>query len=81
MTTEAQAVADWASNNGLLLNHAKTKVMILDNELYLSTLDLENLPPHLYRWPSATLCHGSKEPRCQLLSNTKLESACEECVA
>ena len=45
MTTEAQAVADWAFTNGLLLNHAKTKVMILGSKLYVSKLDLDNLPP------------------------------------
>ena len=34
MTCEAQTVADWDRSNGLLLKHAKTKVIILGSELY-----------------------------------------------
>ena len=43
-TTGAQAVANWARENGLLLNHLKTKVMILGSKLYTSRLDLATLP-------------------------------------
>ena len=43
-STDAQAVADWAKENGLLLNHLKTKVMILGSELYTTRLDLNTLP-------------------------------------
>ena len=40
----AQTVADWARENGLLLNPLKTKDMILGNELYTSRLELTTLP-------------------------------------
>ena len=40
----AQAVADWARVNGLLLNPLKTKVMILGSELYTTRLNLAALP-------------------------------------
>ena len=43
-STDAQAVANWARENGLLLNPLKTKVMILGSELYTSRLDLPTLP-------------------------------------
>ena len=42
-STDAQAVADWARENGLLLNPLKTKVMVLGSELYTSRLDLSTL--------------------------------------
>ena len=41
MMCEAQAVADWARTNDLLLNLAKTKVMILGSELFISALDID----------------------------------------
>ena len=40
---DAQAVADWARENGLLLDPLKTKVMILGSELYTSRLELTTL--------------------------------------
>ena len=43
-SVDAQAVADWARVNGLLLNPLKTKVMILGSELYTTRLDLAALP-------------------------------------
>ena len=44
VTTDAQAVANWARENRLVLNHHKTKVMILGSELYTTRLDLATLP-------------------------------------
>ena len=41
---DAQAVTDWARENGILLNPLKTKVMILGSELYTSRLELTTLP-------------------------------------
>ena len=44
VTRDAQAVADWARNNGLTLNASKTKVMILGSDAYSREFDLETLP-------------------------------------
>ena len=44
VTRDAQAVADWARNNGLTLNSGKTKVMILGSDAYTRELDLETVP-------------------------------------
>ncbi|XP_058805912.1 uncharacterized protein LOC131672589 [Phymastichus coffea] len=41
---DAQAVADWAAENDLNLNLAKTKAMILGSELFISSLDFTILP-------------------------------------
>ena len=44
MNRDAQAVANWARANGLLLNEAKTKVIILGSLLYVTAIDLDTLP-------------------------------------
>ena len=44
MNRDAQAVANWARANGLLLNEAKTKVIILGSLFYVSAIDLHTLP-------------------------------------
>ena len=44
VTRDAQAVADWARSNGLLLNPAKTKVLIIGSEAYTRDLDLSAIP-------------------------------------
>ena len=41
---DAQAVANWATENRLLLNPSKTKVMILGSELCTTRVDLTTLP-------------------------------------
>ena len=44
---DAQAVADWATENGLQLNLNKSKVMILGSEAYITSpvLNIHSLPP------------------------------------
>ncbi|XP_074115119.1 uncharacterized protein LOC141537836 [Cotesia typhae] len=44
INTGAQAVADWAKDVGLELNHQKTKVMILGSNRKLKSLDDCDLP-------------------------------------
>ena len=44
MNRDAQAVADWARASGLLLNEAKTKVIILGSLSYVTAIDLQILP-------------------------------------
>ena len=44
VTQDAQAVANWARTNGLILNSSKTKIVILGSVLYTHKLDLEILP-------------------------------------
>ena len=44
VTRDAQAVANWARVNGLLLNSSKTKIIILGSVLYTRELDLNTLP-------------------------------------
>ena len=44
ITRDAQAVANWARANGLILNSSKTKVIIIGSVLYTRELDLETLP-------------------------------------
>lgn len=41
---DAQAIADWATQNGLQLNVLKTKVMILGSEQYTTSLNISTLP-------------------------------------
>ena len=43
VTRHAQAVADWARLNGLTLNSAKTKVLIICSEAYTRELDLATI--------------------------------------
>ena len=44
VTRDAQAVADWARSNGLTLNSAKIKVLIIGSEDYTRKLDLATIP-------------------------------------
>ena len=46
---DAQALADWATENGLQLNLNKSKVMILSSEAYITSpvLNIHSLPPIL----------------------------------
>lgn len=41
---DAQAVADWAAQNGLDLNLKKTDVIIIGSELYISAINFDLLP-------------------------------------
>ena len=43
-TRDAQAVADWARSNDLILNSGKTKDIIVDTVFYTRELDLASLP-------------------------------------
>ena len=44
VTRDAQAVANWARANGLILNSDKTKIIIIGSVLYTRELDLQTLP-------------------------------------
>ncbi|CAD6227322.1 GSCOCG00011978001-RA-CDS, partial [Cotesia congregata] len=44
ITTEAQAVVDWAKEVGLVINFEKTKVMVLGNSMKLKVLENSGLP-------------------------------------
>ena len=44
VTRDAQAVADWARSNGLTLNSAKTKFLIICSEAYTRELDPLTIP-------------------------------------
>ena len=45
VSQDAQATADWATENELKINLAKSKVMILGSDKYIKNLDLSSLPP------------------------------------
>ena len=74
-TTGAQAVANWVRENGLLLNHVKTKVMIVGSEIYTTRLDLATLPRVMIDGQSAPVRHGGSQPRCHHLPHARLEAA------
>ena len=69
---DAQAVADWARENGLLLNPLETKVMILGHELYTTRLDLH--PPKSHDlWLCASARFWGTYPRRYNHANPRLE--------